>query len=311
MDISVVVPVYNEEDSLPLLYERLKAVMNTLNNSYELIFIDDGSTDKSWEVLSHLRKRDEHLKIIRFTRNFGQTAAMAAGFAQAEGEIVIAMDADLQNDPADIPEFLSKIKEGYDLVSGWRKNRQDDTIKRKIPSKIANWLIGKITGVKIHDYGCSLKAYRSWVIKNISLYGEMHRFIPALAAFIGAKITEIPVRHHPRQFGKTKYGLSRTFKVILDLITVKFLLSYSTKPLHFFGLPGVISTLIGLGICLYLTCLKFFYHVHLAGRPLLLLGILLIFIGIQFISLGLIAELIIRTYHETQKKPIYVIREIK
>ncbi len=309
MNISVVIPVYNEEESLPLLYERLHAVLSSLKKEYEIIFVDDGSTDKSWEVLCRLKEKDDHIKLIRFTRNFGQTAAMAAGFAEAEGEIVFAMDADLQNDPTDIPRFLEKIEEGYDLVSGWRKHRQDAALKRKLPSRIANWLIGRITGVKIHDYGCSLKAYRKWVIKNLRLYGEMHRFIPALAALLGARITEIPVRHHPRQFGQTKYGLSRTFKVILDLITVKFLLSYSTKPLHFFGLPGLLSSFIGFCICLYLSFLKLFYHIQLSQRPLLLLGILLIFIGVQFISLGLIAELIIRAYHETQEKPIYLIRE--
>jgi len=310
MEISIVIPVYNEEQALPKLYNLLKKVLDSLQKKYEIILVDDGSTDRTWEVLSALRVKDDSLKIIRFTRNFGQTAAMAAGFTHAQGEIIIAMDADLQNDPADIPDFLSKIQEGYDLVSGWRKNRKD-SFKRKFPSQVANWLIGKITGVKIHDYGCSLKAYRAWVAKNIHLYGEMHRFIPALAAWSGAKITEIPVRHHPRQFGKAKYGLSRTFKVILDLIMVKFLLSYATKPLHFFGYPGLCSLATGLAICFYLSFLKLFYHAQLAQRPLLLLGVLLIFIGVQFISLGLLAEMNIRIYHETQKKPIYVIREIR
>jgi len=310
MEISIVIPVYNEEQALPKLYNSLKKVLESLQKKYEIILVDDGSTDRTWEVLSVLRAKDDSLKIIRFTRNFGQTAAIAAGFYHAQGEVIIAMDADLQNDPVDIPYFLSKIEEGYDLVSGWRKNRKD-SLKRKFPSWIANWLIGKITGVKIHDYGCSLKAYRSWVAKNIHLYGEMHRFIPALAAWSGAKITEIPVRHHPRQFGKTKYGLSRTFKVILDLITVKFLLSYATKPLHFFGLPGLCSLVTGLAICLYLSFSKIFFHAQLAQRPLLLLGVLLLFIGVQFISLGLLPEMNMRIYHETQKKPIYVIREIR
>ncbi len=307
----MIIPVYNEEQNLPLLYQKLHQVLSPLGKEYEIIFVDDGSTDKSWQVLCELRENDSHLRLIRFTRNFGQTAAMAAGFAEAEGEVVLAMDADLQNDPADIPLFLKKIDEGYDLVSGWRKNRQDATLKRKIPSRIANWLIGKITGVKIHDYGCSLKAYRKWVVKNLHLYGEMHRFIPALAALVGARITEIPVRHHPRKYGQTKYGLSRTFRVILDLITVKFLLNYSTKPLHFFGLPGLLSSFVGLMICLYLSFMKIFYQVQLSQRPLLLLGVLLLFIGVQFISLGLLAELIIRAYHETQKKTIYVVREKK
>ena len=310
MDISVVIPVYNEEASLNPLYERLKKTLQEINRSYEIIFIDDGSKDQSWRVLKHLKEKDENIKLIRFTRNFGQTAAISAGFEYAKGDIIVGMDADLQNDPGDIPHFLAKIEEGYDLVSGWRRHRQDTLLTRKLPSWIANWLISKITGVKLHDYGCSLKAYRSWVVKNIHLYGEMHRFIPALAKWCGASITEIEVRHHPRRFGQTKYGLSRTLKVILDLITVKFLLSYSTKPLHFFGIPGILSSLVGFFICSYLSLLKFFYHVQLSQRPLLLLGILLIFIGIQFISLGLLGELAIRIYHETQRKSIYVIKEI-
>ncbi len=310
MDISVVIPVYNEETSLKPLYAKLKKTLEEINRPYEIIFIDDGSKDSSWEILKHLRKQDKNIKLIRLTRNFGQTAAITAGFEHAEGKITIGMDADLQNEPADIPYFLAKIEEGYDLVSGWRRYRQDALITRKVPSWIANWLISKITGVKLHDYGCSLKAYKSWVVKNLHLYGEMHRFIPALARWCGAQITEIEVRHHPRRFGQAKYGLSRTLKVILDLITVKFLLSYSTKPLHFFGIPGTISFLAGFFICSYLSVLKFFYHVQLSQRPLLLLGVLLIFIGIQFISLGLLAELVIRIYHEAQKRPIYGIREI-
>ncbi len=310
MYISVIIPVYNEEASLKPLYAKLKKTLEEINRPYEIIFIDDGSKDNSWEILKHLREQDKDIKLIRFTCNFGQTAAITAGFEHTEGEIIIGMDADLQNEPADIPYFLAKIEEGYDLVSGWRRHRQDALITRKVPSWIANWLIGKITGVKLHDYGCSLKAYRNWVVKNIHLYGEMHRFIPALAKWCGAQITEIEVRHYPRRFGQAKYGLSRTLKVILDLITVKFLLSYSTKPLHFFGLPGTISFLAGFFICSYLSVLKFFYDVQLSQRPLLLLGVLLIFIGIQFISLGLLAELVIRIYHEAQKRPIYVIKEI-
>lgn len=302
--------MYNEEASLKPLYVKLKKTLEEINRPYEIIFIDDGSKDGSWEILKHLREQDKNIKPIRLTCNFGQTAAITAGFEYAEGEIIIGMDADLQNEPADIPYFLAKIEEGYDLVSGWRRHRQDALMTRKIPSWIANWLISKITGVKLHDYGCSLKAYKSWVVKNIHLYGEMHRFIPALAKWCGAQITEIEVRHHPRRFGQAKYGLSRALKVFLDLITVKFLLSYSTKPLHFFGLPGTISFLAGFFICGYLSVLKFFYHVQLSQRPLLLLGVLLIFIGIQFISLGLLGELVIRIYHEAQKRPIYVIKEI-
>jgi glycosyltransferase involved in cell wall biosynthesis len=290
---------------------QLKQILEALKKSYQIILIDDGSTDKSWEILSALRVKDNHLKIIRFTRNFGQTAAIAAGFAQAKGEIIITMDADLQNDPADIPLLLTKIEQNYDLVSGWRKNRRDNLLNRKLPSWVANWLIRKIIGTKIHDYGCSLKAYKAWVVKNLSLYGEMHRFIPALATWRGAKITEIPVRHHPRQAGKSKYNLSRILKVILDLFTVKFLVSYASKPLHFLGLPGLFSLMTGFAICLYLSILKLIYHIHLSQRPLLFLGILLIVIGIQFISLGLLAELNVHIYHETQQKLPYVIKEIK
>lgn len=305
----MIIPVYNEEGSLKPLYAKLKRTLQKINRPHEIIFIDDGSEDNSWEILRDLKEQDKNIKLIRFTCNFGQTAAISAGFEHAEGKIIIGMDADLQNEPADIPHFLAKIEEGYDLVSGWRKHRQDALITRKIPSWIANWLISKITDVKLHDYGCSLKAYKSWVVKNLHLYGEMHRFIPALAKWCGAQITEIEVRHHPRRFGQTKYGLSRALKVILDLITVKFLLSYSTKPLHFLGLPGAISFLAGFFMCSYLSVLKFFYHAELSQRPLLLLGVLLIFIGIQFISLGLLAELVIRIYHEAKKRPIYVIKE--
>ena len=257
-----------------------------------------------------LHQKDVRVKVIDFRRNFGQTAAMAAGFHFAKGRLIVSMDGDLQNDARDIPRLLSKLEEGYDLVSGWRKDRREALVRRRIPSWIANWLIGKITGVKLHDYGCTLKAYRAEIIKGIGLYGEMHRFIPALASWMGARIAEIPVTHHPRRFGKTKYGLGRTIRVILDLITVKFLMTYSTRPLHIFGIPGLISLLLGILISAYLTILKFFFHEQLAQRPLILFGILLIFTGIQFISMGLLAEIQARIYHEAQGKPTYSIREI-
>jgi glycosyltransferase involved in cell wall biosynthesis len=259
--------------------------------------------------LSKLKRLDDSIKIIRFTKNFGQTAAISAGFDYARGEIIITMDGDLQNDPKDIPLLLEKIEEGYDIVSGWRVNRQDRFISKKIPSKIANWLIGLITGVKLHDTGCTLKAYRSSVIKNLRLYGEMHRFIPALASSLGAKVAEVKVNHHPRKYGNSKYGISRTIRVFLDLITIKFLLSFLTRPLQIFGLWGVGFSGLGFLICLYLSILKLFFGQALSDRPLLLLGVLLMILGVQFIGFGLIAEMQTRTYYEVQNKPIYVIKD--
>jgi len=310
IDISIVVPVLDEEKSIEPLYSSIKGVMDAIGKEYEILFVDDGSTDGTFDVLSKISGQDSRTKVIRFRRNFGQTAAMSAGFDYSRGDIIITMDGDLQNDPKDIPRLLEKIDAGYDVVSGWRINREDKLLSRRIPSKVANWLIGKVTGVKLHDYGCSLKAYRAEVAKNVNLYGEMHRFIPALASRFGARITEIPVAHHSRKYGRTKYGLSRTFKVILDLITVKFLLEFSTRPLQIFGLVGIVSFTLGLLINLYLTVLKFSRGVPLSDRPLLLLGILLVFLGVQFITIGLLAELQVRTYHEAQNKPIYVIKEI-
>jgi glycosyltransferase involved in cell wall biosynthesis len=308
--VSVVIPLLNEEDSIPQLHERLTVALSKLDREYEIIIIDDGSTDRSYEILKNLQANDPHLCVIHFRRNFGQTAAFSAGFDMARGDVIITIDADLQNDPADIPLLLDKIDEGYDVVSGWRINRQDRMLDRKLPSKIANWMISKMTGVELHDYGCSLKAYRSEVVKNIKLYGEMHRFIPALASWVGVRVAEVPVNHSARQFGKSKYGLGRIIRVFLDLLTVKFLLGFSTRPIQIFGLMGMLCLLVGTAIGGYLSVLRVFLAQGIADRPLLLLAILLIVLGVQFITMGLIGELVVRTYYEAQNKPIYAVRTI-
>lgn len=310
MDISVVVPIMNEEESIDELYPRLKDVLGKLGKTYEVIFVDDGSTDQSFNILKSLAGGEEKVRVIRFRTNFGQTAALSAGFKYANGDIIVTIDADLQNDPEDIPKLLEKMNEGYDVVSGWRKKRQDPLLTRRVPSFFANKLISRITGVCLHDYGCTLKAYRKEVIKNIDLYGEMHRFIPALAKWVGASIGEVVVKHSPRKYGRSKYGLSRTIAVILDLITVRFLMSYSTKPIQIFGLLGIISGGIGffMGICLVIQ--RQFFKVALSNRPMLLLAVLLMVVGIQFVSMGLLGEMQVRTYHESQNKPIYVVKEI-
>jgi len=310
MDISVVIPIYNEEENLPILYEKLKNVLDRLNKEYEIIFVNDGSTDNSWNIIKQLVEKDKRVIGVNFRRNFGQTAAMSAGFETAKGDIIITMDGDLQNDPEDIPKLLEKIDEGYDIVSGWRKNRKDAFLSRTLPSRIANALISKVTGVHLHDYGCSLKAYKSEIAKNLDFYGEMHRFLPALSKAIGAKITEIPVNHHPRIYGKSKYGISRTFKVILDLLLVKFLLDYRTKPLRIFGGIGFMLSLIGFFILSYLVCIKLCFGHSIGNRPLLIFGVLFFLTGIQLISTGIVAELITRTYYESQGKRPYIIKEI-
>ncbi len=310
MNLSVVIPVYNEEESLPLLYQQIHEALSTLERAYEIIVVDDGSSDGSFEVLTRLHRQDPRLKVIRFRRNFGQTAALAAGFAYASGEIIVSLDGDLQNDPADIPRLVAKLEEGYDLVSGWRANRQDPLLRRRLPSQIANRVISLTTKVKLHDYGCTLKALRKEMAKGLMLYGEMHRFIPALAGDLGAVITEIPVNHRSRQRGRSKYGLTRTLRVILDLLTVKFLSGYATRPGHLFGLLGLLAMLAGTIITGYLGIQRLFFYVELGDRPLLLLGILLVIIGVQFITIGLLGEILVRTYHESQGKPIYVVKEI-
>lgn len=311
LELSIVIPLYNEQDNLERLYQALLATLEQMPKSWEIIFIDDASTDASISVLRELHERDARVRVIRFRRNYGQTAGLSAGFDYARGSVIITMDADLQNDPTDIPMVLSRLHEGdYDIVSGWRVDRQDNKWVRTLPSHIANWLISRVTGVHLHDYGCALKAYRSEVVRNLHLYGELHRFVPALASWMGVRILEVPVKHHPRTAGKSKYNLTRTSRVILDLLTVSFLLNYSAKPMHIFGKWGFIATLAGFGIGIYLTILKLATGAQLAQRPLLFLAILLIIVGIQFISMGLLAELLIRIYYETQHKPIYMVREM-
>lgn len=309
MSVSVVVPLYNEEENVNILHERLKDVLDVLGTEYEIIYVDDGSSDKTLSILEDIQKADKDVMVLSLRRNFGQTAAFAAGFDFARGDIVITMDGDLQNDPKDIPRLLDAIRD-YDLVSGWRKKRKDTFLTRRLPSMIANWLISRVTGVKLHDYGCSLKAYRRDIVKNIRLYGEMHRFIPAVASWYGVRVAEIETTHHPRLRGKSKYGISMTIKVLLDLITVKFLQSFSTKPMQFFGPMGMIFGMVGVGISLYLSIEKLFKGVNIGGRPLLLLGALLIIVGVQFVGMGLIGEMLVRVYHESQKKPIYAIKKI-
>ncbi len=313
LQLSVVLPIYNEAESLAHLLDELGPALEATGRTYEIICVDDGSTDGSFAELRKRRALDNRVRVVRFRRNFGQTAAFAAGFARARGDIVITMDADLQNDPADIPMLLTKIDEGYDVVSGWRMNRWREGfssfVTRKVPSATANWLISMGTGVTLHDYGCALKAYRSEVVKSINLYGDLHRFIPAIASYYGVTVAEVPVNYRSRKFGRSKYGIGRITRVLLDLLTVRFLLSYSTRPIQIFGLMGLASFALGVVIGIYLSFMKLVFGIDLAERPLLLLAILLVMIGVQFITMGLLAELIVRTYHESQGKPIYIVRE--
>jgi glycosyltransferase involved in cell wall biosynthesis len=310
MNLSLVIPVYNEEENLPLVYAAIDQALTPLKNTWEIIFVDDGSRDRSFDVLKLLVEKDpEHVRVLGFRRNFGQTAAIAAGIDHACGEIIVLLDADMQNDPADIPMLLAKLDEGYDLVSGWRKNRKDNRFTRTIPSNLANGLISWTTGVHLHDYGCTLKAYRRDALEGFRLYGEMHRFIPVFAHAIGARITELPVHHHPRKFGKAKYGLERTVKVLLDLFTVKFLLSYSNKPIYLFGGAGAALMAIGMADLLYLFIRRTFWAVPVFTSPLLQVGVMFVIMGFQSILMGLIAELLARTYHESQQKPTYTIRK--
>ena len=310
LDISVILPVYNEEENIKEMHAEIDEVMQQMGKTYEIIFINDGSNDLTLNRLIEIQEQDPHSVVVEFRRNFGQTAAMSAGFDLARGEVVFSMDSDRQNDPRDIPMMFEKLEEGYDMVAGWRYERQDGLFLRLIPSKIANKLIGFTTDVKLHDYGCSLKAFRWDTAKQLSMYGEMHRFIPAIASWVGARIAEVKVNHRARTAGVSKYGISRTFRVILDLITVKFMMNYSARPLQFFGAIGLISTIMGMFIGLYLTFQKIFYGVSIGDRPALLLAVLLIFIGLQFITSGLLAEMMTRTYHESQDKPTYTIRKI-
>lgn len=310
VDVSVVVPLYNEEENVNELYQELHSVLHDKSFSYEILFVNDGSSDKTQEIVREICQHDPNVTVVSFRRNFGQTAAMSAGFDYSRGQIVVTMDGDLQNDPADIPKLLDNIHKGYDVVAGWRYKRQDPFLNRRLPSIIANKVISTITGVYLHDYGCSLKAFKKEVADNINLYGEMHRFIPAIASAMGISIVEVKVNHRPRLHGRSKYGISRTFRVILDLITVKFLLSYSNRPIHIFGLIGMGSFGLGTMITLLLVLQRQIYAQPLADRPLFLLAILLIFIGVQFVTFGLISELQIRTYHESQNKPIYFVKEV-
>lgn len=308
--ISVVIPVYNEEENVAEGFREVSGVLQTTGLPYEIIYVDDGSRDRTVAALMESAGNDPHLRLIQLRRNFGQTAAMSAGFDHSQFDIVIALDGDLQNDPREIPQMVAKLDEGYDLVCGWRKARRDKFISRKLPSMIANRLISYCTDVRLHDYGCTLKAMTGDVARGLRLYGEMHRFIPALANEMGARIVEVPVHHRERKFGKSKYGISRTIRVVLDLITVKFLLGYSKRPIHLFGLVGAVSGFFGLALLAMMTYQRFFHGVAMGNRPLLSLGVMLVIIGMQFMVFGLLAEVLARTYYESQSKKTYVVRRV-
>lgn len=309
-DLSVVVPIYNEVESIPLLLDAIAASLIAEQIHYEIICVDDGSQDGSDALLKQQAQTRTDLRAVILRRNYGQTAAIAAGFSHTTGKIIITLDGDLQNDPADIPILMAKLEEGYDLVSGWRKNRKDASLTRILPSKIANWLIGRVTGVRVHDYGCSLKAYRAELVADMNLYGELHRFLPALAFIEGARITEIPVRHHARRYGQSKYGLDRTFRVIMDLLTIFFMRKFLTRPMHVFGLFGLLALISGTALGLYLAYVKLAFGESIGQRPLLILAVLLFLSGLQLFSFGLLAEVSMRTYHESQGRPIYRVREV-
>lgn len=310
VELSIVIPIYNEAENLAPLHAELTEVLGKVGRPYEILYIDDGSTDGGDSILRELQQQDDHVGLVRFTRNYGQTAAIVAGFDYASGTVVATLDGDRQNDPADIPLMLTRLDEGYDMVTGWRTPREDAWLSRQLPSHLANSLIGWITGVRLHDYGCTLKVMRRDLVAGLRLYGEMHRFIPALASDLGARIVEVPVHHRPRQAGISKYGLSRTIRVVLDLVTVKFLSSYSTRPIQMFGVIGLLSTLTGLLITGVLGFERIFLGIEIGDRPLVLLGILLTLMGFQFITLGLLGELLVRTYHESQGKPVYRTAEV-
>jgi glycosyltransferase involved in cell wall biosynthesis len=310
-ELSIIVPVYNEVESLEILHQAFINALESHAVTWEVIYVDDGSSDGSQDILSQLAESDpDHIGVVLLRRNFGQTAAIAAGIDHSHGDVIILIDADLQNDPADIPMLLEHINEGYDVVSGWRVRRKDTMVTRRLPSSIANWLISRVTGVHLHDYGCTLKAYRREVITGFRLYGEMHRFIPVYARMVGARMIEVPVHHHPRRFGHTKYGLGRTAKVILDLFTVKFLLEYAAKPIYLFGGAGLTLISISIFILGYLVAMRILFDEHLIRSPLLLMSTMLFILGFQSILMGLMAEMLARTYHESQAKPTYTVRKV-
>jgi glycosyltransferase involved in cell wall biosynthesis len=308
--LSLVIPVFNEEENLEPLHRELAQVCDGLGASCEIIFIDDGSRDGSFAVLGGLRKKDRRVKVLRLRKNFGQTAALSAGFDYARGDVIVTLDADQQNDPRDIPRLLAKISEGYDIVNGWRRKRKDKLLSRRLPSNIANWLIARLTGIRLHDFGCTLKAFRSEVVKSIKLYGELHRFIPAIASNIGVRIAEVEVNHRPRVRGKSKYTIFRFVRVILDMVLLRFLMSYSTRPLQIFGLIGLVSGLAGGVLLAVMTYQRLFLRIGLGNRPLLLGAILLIVLGVQLVTIGLLAEIQVRAYHEASGKTIYFIRDV-
>ncbi|MCE2928901.1 MAG: glycosyltransferase family 2 protein [Candidatus Caenarcaniphilales bacterium] len=309
VDVSIFIPVYNEEESLEILQNKIETSMQATNISYEIVYVDDGSKDKSFEILEKIASNKKNVKVIKFRRNFGQTAAMSAGIDAASGRVLIPMDSDLQNDPADIPRLMGKINEGYDVVSGWRKNRKDTFVDRKLPSMIANKLISWLSGVNLHDYGCTLKAYRCEVLKDIRLYGELHRFIPICASWVGAKVTEIPVNHYERQFGSSKYGINRTFKVILDLILIKFLTDYLTKPIYVFGGISALSMILSVLIFAWSIALKVFGSIDFDHTPLPIIGAMFFTVSIQIFMMGILADLLMRTYYESQNKKIYAVEK--
>jgi glycosyltransferase involved in cell wall biosynthesis len=309
--LSIVIPIHNEEPSILPLYDRLTSVLEPLQRPYEILFVDDASNDRSFELLANLVETDGHLKVIRLRRNFGQTAALSAGFHEAKGDVIIAMDGDLQHAPEDIPALLEKIDQGYDIASGWRKRRVDNAIMRKLPSRIANWLMAKASGIELHDFGTTFKAYRAEVLKDVNLYGELHRFIPALASFYGARVIEVPIRNVPRAAGDSHYGIGRTFRVMFDILTIKFLLKYFTRPMHFFGALGLVGCGFGGVIMAYLAVKKILgYEIVLQHGPLMVAGALLLLGGIIMFSTGLIGEMMMRTYFESQDRRIYAVREI-
>lgn len=309
--LSIVIPIHNEEPSILRLYDRLTAVLEGVARPYELLFVDDASTDRSFELLGNLVHTDGRLKVIRLRRNFGQTAALSAGFHEAKGDVVIAMDGDLQHAPEDIPALLAKIDEGYDIASGWRRERVDNPLTRKIPSRIANWLMSKASGIDLHDFGTTFKAYRSEVLKDVHLYGDLHRFIPALASFYGARVAEVPIRNTPRAAGDSHYGLSRTFRVMFDILTIKFLLKYFTRPMHFFGTLGLLGTFSGGAILTYIAIYRLLGNeIAVQHGPLMIAGGLLLLAGLMMFSTGLLGEVMIRTYFESQDRRIYAVREI-